>query len=469
MSSRNSSRRDFIKLAATSTVAAGVAPAAFASRRNIEVLQSLEPSPINSANDRIRLATIGMGIIGFIDTNTALRVPGVEFVAAADAYDGRLERVKEVYGTHVFTTRDYREILARDDVDAVIISVPDHWHARMSIDALEAGKAVYCEKPMVQDVEDGLKVIAAEKRTGGVLQVGSQHGSSVVYGKAKELYESGLIGELNMIEARTNRHSALGAWQYSIAPDASPERIDWDRFLGDAPKRPFEPIRFFRWRNYWDYGTAMAGDLYVHLFTGIHRVISSKGPTEVMAQGGIRYWRDGRDVPDVFMGLFDYPKAETHPAFTLMLQTNLADGSGGGNVFRFVGSDGVITIQGGRGLSLTRSPLRRPPETEVVQGYNSVYTFASSVQQKFVEEYRTQYPMPEPAAMDETMEYETPSGYDARFDHFVNFFAGARDGKPIYEDATVGFRAAAPSLLSNLSHLDKKIYKWDPEAMKIIG
>jgi len=469
MSKKMASRRDFIKLATTSTVAAGLAPSAFASDSNTEILPIPEPVPVKSANDRIRLATIGMGIIGFIDTNTALRVPGVEFVAAADAYDGRLERVNEVYGPQVFTTRDYREILARDDVDAVIISVPDHWHARMTIDALEAGKAVYCEKPMIQDVDEGLSVIEAEKRTGGVLQVGSQHGSSVVYAKAKELYESGVIGDLNMIEARTNRHSSLGAWQYSIAPDASPERIDWDRFLGNAPKRPFDPIRFFRWRNYWDYGTAMAGDLYVHQFTGIQRVISSKGPTEIMAQGGIRYWHDGRDVPDVFMGLFDYPQTDTHPAFTLMLQTNLADGSGGAGSFRFVGSDGVITIERGSALTLTRSPLRRPPENQVVQGYNSVYTFASQVQQQFVELYRKKYPTPEPASMDETMTYQAPDGYDARFDHFVSFFTGIRDGKPIYEDGEVGFRAAAPSVLSNKSYLDKKIIKWDPEAMKIVG
>jgi len=467
MTTIKTSRRDFIRLAASSTVAAGVAPATFGSKRKVEVLSQPELPTARSANDKIRLATIGMGIIGFIDTNTALRVPGVEFVAAADTYDGRLGRVKEVYGAHVFTSRDYREVLARDDVDAVIISVPDHWHAKMTIDALEAGKAVYCEKPMVQDVEDGHKVIEAEKRTGGILQVGSQFGSDILYGKAKELYESGVIGDLNMIEARENRHSALGAWQYSIAPDASPETIDWDGFLGDAPKRPFDPIRYFRWRNYWDYGTAMAGDLFVHLLTGIHRVISSEGPTDIQSQGGIRYWHDGRDVPDVFMTLLEYQKTETHPAFTLMLQANLADGSGGSSDFRFVGSDGVINVGPGR-VTLTRSPLRRPPENQVVQGYNSVYTFASAVQAQFVEKYREKFPVPEPASMDETMEYETPMGYDARFDHFINFFTGVRKEKPIYQDGIVGFRAAGPSLLCNLAFVDKKAYQWDPKAMKVL-
>ena len=184
---------------------------------------------------------------------------------------------RRLWGDQLFTTRDYREVLARPDVDAVIIATPDHWHAQMAIDAMKAGKDVYVEKPMVQELDEGPAVIEAARQTNRILQVGSQRVSSIVYAKARELFKAGAIGELNLVEAWMNRNSSIGAWQYSIPPDASPATIDWDRFLGNAPKRPFEPMRLFRWRNYRDYGTGIPGDLFVHLFTGIHFVLDSLG------------------------------------------------------------------------------------------------------------------------------------------------------------------------------------------------
>ncbi|HEX7069405.1 MAG TPA: Gfo/Idh/MocA family oxidoreductase [Rhodothermales bacterium] len=463
MARKRQSRRQFMRLATSTGIAAGLAPAVITNART----QTLRPTvrPV-APNDHVRIALIGAGIIGFIDTETALQVPGTELVAVADLYDGRLGRVKEIFSGDVATTRDYREILARPDVDAVIVATPDHWHARIAIDALEAGKHVYLEKPMVQEVEEGPSVIEAAKRTGKVLTVGSQMASSVVYDKVRELYQSGVIGELNQIEASNNRHSVIGAWQYSIPPDASPQTIDWDRFLGDAPKVPFDPIRFFRWRNYWDYGTGVAGDLYVHLFTGIHKILDSKGPTSVYSTGGLRYWHDGRDVPDVILGLFDYPKTETHPEFTLALQTNFVDGSGGSSSFRFIGSEGVITL-GWNGVTVTRNPMVPPSEDELVHGYNSVDTWSEPVRQAFVERYRRENPTPPPPAMSETREYTAPEGYDSRLDHFTNFFNSIRTGAPNVEDAEFGYRAAAPALLSNLSYRERKVFKWDPVAMRL--
>ncbi|HUG41263.1 MAG TPA: Gfo/Idh/MocA family oxidoreductase, partial [Longimicrobiales bacterium] len=344
----NRSRRDFLRILSTSAVGAGLAPSALARGRRVEILEPAlgEPARPAAPSDRIGLATIGMGIIGFIDTDTALRVPGVELVAAADAYDGRLAHVKEVYGPGVATTRDYREILARPDVDAVIIAVPDHWHARMAIAAMEAGKDVYLEKPMVKELAEGPRVIEAQARTGRVLQVGSQYASDVIFGKIRELLAAGAIGEVNQVEAAYNRNSAIGAWQYSIPPNVTEREIAWEAFLGDAPRRPFDPVRFFRWRNYREYGTAVAGDLFVHLFTGIHKVLDAVGPTTIFSRGGLRFWKDGRDVPDVILGLFEYPETEHHAPFTLSLQSNFVDGSGGGSHFRFIGSEGVISVRG---------------------------------------------------------------------------------------------------------------------------
>lgn len=464
MARRKSSRREFIKLAAAGTAAAGVAPTLLGASK-AEVLRAAPRRQVPQS-DTLGIATIGMGIIGFIDTDTALEVPGTRLVAVADCYDGRLTRTNEYYGADVATTRDYREVLARSDVDAVLVCTPDHWHARIAIEAMEAGKAVYCEKPMVHDLEEGHAMIEAQRRTGQVLQVGSQHASSVLYEKARELYREGAIGQVNMVEARTNRNSAIGAWQYSVPPDASPQTIDWETFLGDAPSRPFDAKRFFQWRGYRDYGTGVAGDLFVHLFTGIHHALGSLGPTSVVAMGGLRFWKDGRDMPDVTLGLFGYPETESHPEFTLSLQSNFADGSGGGQAFRFIGDEGVMTVRGGS-LTLSKTPRRRPPEEQIFEGYNSVRTFSEAQQQAFIDAYRERHPMPEPAETSEESEFEVPQGYDSRLDHFTYFFDSIRNGTPVYEDAVYGFRAAAPSLLCNSSIFENQIYQWDPEAMQL--
>lgn len=457
-------RRSFLQKLVAGSAMVGLAPPALG--KTVAYLPQRSRPPV-APNDRVQFATIGMGIIGFINTHTALELPGVELVAAADCYDARLVRTKEVFGDDVETSRDYREILSRDDVDAVLLCVPDHWHAQMSVEAMEAGKAVYCEKPMVHDLEEGPRVLDVQQATDQVFQVGSHYVSSVVYEKARELYASGIIGELNMVEAQYNRRSALGAWQYSIPPDASPETIDWDGFLGNAPDVPFDADRFFRWRKYWDYGTGVAGDLYVHLFSAIHYVLQSNGPTHVVSTGGLRYWHDGREAPDVMLSLYEYPETDRHPDFTLSLQTNFADGSGGGQSFRFIGSDGVMSIDGDR-ITVTRRPARPPSLQQLVEGYNSVRTWSEEVQQAFIEEYEAQAPEPsEEPDFDASSVYEAPDGYDARLDHLDVFFEGIRSGGTIVEDAAFGYRAAAPSLLTNRSYRDRRMYAWDPDAMTL--
>src|SRR5262249_27578514 len=222
------------------------------------------------------------------------------------------------------------------------------------------------------------------KKTNRIFEVGSQRVSAMVDKKAKELVSSGAIGELKMVEAWVDRSNAIGAWQYSIPPDASPATVDWDRFLGSAPKRPFDPVRFFRWRNYWDYGTAVAGDLFVHLLTGIHHATGAQGPTRIAAMGGRRYWDDGRDVYDVILALLDYPETKACPAFTLSLQTDFEDGGGGDTQFRFVGSEGAISVSF-TALTLSRVGIVPATADQVLKGYNSARTFSKAQQEAFAE------------------------------------------------------------------------------------
>jgi len=412
-----------------------------------------------SPNDKVQVALIGAGGMGSGDAQSSIE-NGAKLVAVSDVYQGRLTRAKEVWGSDLFVTRDYREVLARKDVDAVIVATPDHWHQKISIDAMNAGKDVYCEKPMVQHVDDGKPVIEAARASGRIIQIGSQRVSSIVYKKAQELFQSGAIGELNMVEAWWDRNSAIGAWQYSIPPDARPENVDWDRFLGRAPKVPFEPVRLFRWRNYQDYGTGVCGDLFVHLFSGLHFVTGAVGPNRVYATGGLRFWKDGRDVPDVMLGVYDYAKSAKHPAFNLALRVNFVNGGSETSGFRFVGSEGILTIGGGVTVS------KQPRETE--PGY-TIDTFPKAVQDEFVKEYREKYPTIRATAdsIRPTGEekFVPPEDYSDHSDHHRVFLNAVRTRKPVTEDAVFGYRAAAPALLSNVSYFKQRICNWDPERM----
>jgi predicted dehydrogenase len=443
-------RRTFLQSAAkTATLAAA------ATQLHPLLAQEATPAP-RSANDNIHLALIGAGIQGQHDTSFAVQVPGVKLVAAADCYDGRLTHCKELWGPEVFTTRDYREILARPDVDAVLIATPDHWHKQAAIDAMQAGKDVYLEKPMVHVYPDGPDIIKSAQKTNRILQVGSQRVSSIVYAKAKELLASGIIGKLNMVSAYWDRNSSLGAWNYSIPLDASPQTCDWERFEGDTKKIPFSPERFFQWRKWSDYGSGVAGDLFVHLFSGTHFITGAHGPTRAMATGAIRYWKDGRDANDVMLALFDYPQD-----FNLSLRVNFVNGGAESEGFLFTGSEGQMQIAG-NSVTVTRTPPEKEP------GF-TVSTFAEAMQKQYIEEYRKKYPIQHPSGPppEELQKFAAPEGYSDSYDHFRNFFASVRSRQPVVEDPIFGFRAAGAALLSNLSVEKGNAVKWNPETMKL--
>ncbi len=443
-------RRSFLKSAATTSMVA-------AATRFHPLFAQTAPAVKRSPNDQIQLALIGAGIQGQGDTKFALQVPGVKLVAVADCYDGRLTHAKELWGADLFTTRDYREILKRSDVDAVLIATPDHWHKQAAVDSLKAGKDVYLEKPMIHIYPDGHEIIDAVKGSNQILQVGSQRVSSVVYAKAKELLASGAIGKLNMVTARWDRNSAIGAWDYSIPLDASTETCDWPRFLGSAPKIPWNAERFFQWRKWKDYGSGVAGDLFVHLFSGTHFITGAHGPTRAMATGGIRFWKDGRDADDVLLALFDYPEG-----FNLSLHVNFVDGGEESEGFLFTGSEGLMEIARNT-VTVTRTPLASEP------GY-TVSTFAEAQQKAYIEQYRQKYPVQHPtgAPPQDIEAFTAPPGYIDSYDHFHNFFDSVRSRKPVVEDATFGFRAAGAALLSNLSVERDSIVHWNPETMKIV-
>ncbi len=417
-----------------------------------------------SPNDTIRLGIIGCGIQGFSNARTARKVPGVEIAAACDLYDGRLIRMKEVFGDHLFTHRDFRELLTRSDIDAVCISTSDHWHDHILKAALEAGKPVYCEKPMMHHIEEGHSMIAAEKKAGLPVQIGSQRASSIATLKAKALFEAGAIGELILADIRYDRNSSNGAWQYSIPTDANSKTIDWDAFIGDAPKIPFDKKRFFHWRSFNDYGTGVAGDLFVHLFTALHVITSSIGPERIYASGGLRFWKDGRDAPDVTLGLFDYAACDAHPAFNVQMRVNFVDGSGGGSHVKLIGTEGMMLIGGG-GVTIQSSPVKT---AATYGGWDSFDTFSEKEQKAFKKWFEKNNIKPSPTMLPpKEVKYSTPKGYSTHVDHWAGFINAIRNGTPLVEDTTFGMRAAAPALATNLSMQQHKAIAWDPQNMEI--
>jgi len=388
---------------------------------------------------------------------------GVKLVAACDLYTGRLERAKELWGEDIFVTRDYRDILNRKDIDAVIIATPDHWHQTIAVASLKAGKNVYCEKPMVQNFNEGQEIIKAQKDSGKICQIGSQGMSSLGNEKAKQLYEDGAIGDIVMLDMYNDRYSAEGAWQYPIPTDANPNTVDFDTFLGNAPKVPFEPNRFFRWRNYQEYGTGVAGDLFVHAFSTLNYVISSHGPNRALATGGLRYWKDGRNVPDVSITLYDYPKTETHAPFNAAFRINFIAGSGGGGGFKLIGTEGEMEI-GQNSVTLNRSKLDMIPS-----GY-SMISFTEEMQKKIRNEYAAKNLESRSSSLTTgTTTWHAPSDYKGgHYDHFNNFFTSIRTNGDVIQDPKFGLRAAGAALLANESFTQKQPVNWNPTEMKLI-
>jgi len=459
------SRRKFLQQIGSIGLATAATPLSSLAAREKAEERILRYSKKISSNDKVRLAVIGFGIQGHGDLATALKVPGVELAGVCDLYTGRLQNAKEMYGDQIFTTRNYQEVLDRSDVDAIILATSDHWHARITKEALKKGKAIYCEKPMVHKISEGLGVVDAHKASGKVMQVGSQRVSSIGYAKARELYQSGEIGKLNMVNAVYDRQSAIGAWEYTMPNDASPETVDWNKYIEAMNKIPFDPKKFFWWRNYRDFGTGVAGDLFVHLLSGTHVITGSKGPVKIFSAGQLSYWKDGRDVPDVMTGILQYPETPEHAAFQLTLQVNFVSGTGGQESIKLVGEEGVMEMKGSN-VSIHHSIMPKAPG---FGGYDAVFTYPKAMQDALSQAYNQKYSDEDkkrPAKPD--IDFKAPAGYSDHLDHFTNFFDAIRTGKPIVEDAAFGFRAAAPCLACNDSYFEKKIINWDPVNMKLV-
>ncbi|MBI5916579.1 MAG: Gfo/Idh/MocA family oxidoreductase, partial [Bacteroidetes bacterium] len=234
----------------------------------------------------------------------------VQLAAVCDAFDVRGEMGVAAGSKDGFKPkqyRDYRKMLEDPNLDAVVIATPDHLHAPMVIAAVQAGKHVYVEKCMTHKVRETVELYDAVKKSGLVFQLGHQHRQTASFLTARELVKKKVLGHINLIQTNTNRNDDNGAWQWEIHEKGNPQTIDWDLFLGNAPKIPFNAEHYFRWRKWWAYGTGLSGDLLTHDYDRINCVLEMGIPASCSASGGIYTHRDGRDVPDVFQVLMEYP------------------------------------------------------------------------------------------------------------------------------------------------------------------
>ncbi|WP_348263168.1 Gfo/Idh/MocA family oxidoreductase [Telmatobacter sp. DSM 110680] len=441
------SRRDFVRLGAGAVSVAAAAKSI-----------ALEPSVLaaqSAPSDRkIRFVSIGTGIRGCDLLRSAKKVQSGVCVGTADLYEMHRKAGVEAYGSEVPTTKDYRELLDRKDVDAVVVAVADFQHRHVVLDCVAAGKDVYCEKPMSHNVADGLAMVKAVQDGKRIFQAGSQRVSSTVFKKAAEIYKSGRLGEVTSIEAYTDRNSPSGAWVYPVAPDASAETIDWTTWLRDAPQRPFDAARFFRWRCFADYGEGVAGDLFVHLLSGMQCVTGINAiPERAYSTGSLTHFKDGRDFPDLLVTLYDYPGVRVNMHCN---QNNAA-----GDITIFYGKESTLTINGNT-LTVTSQDTRPQPEGYALDGWTA------ETKKKYLDDWHAAHPQA-PAPLPATETYSAPQGSDDTADHLSNFFQAVVTREHVVEDEVFGNNCAIACHMANHSYFHKNVAMWDAASQTIKG
>jgi predicted dehydrogenase len=436
------SRREFIELSAAAGVSLAGQPLRF--RR---VAQS----------ETVRFGMVGVGMQGSGLLGTSIQLPGVTCAGAADLYDGRHTLAKEIAGAGLPTMREYRRLLDDKNVDCIVAAVPDHWHKRIVVEAVSAGKDIYIEKPMSHSPADGVAMVDAVKKSGKILQVGSQRVSSQICAKAKELIAQGAIGDLMMVESRLGRNDPTGAWEYPPPPDLSTKTLDWDMWQNDVPKRAFDGNIFARWRCWKEYGTGVAGDLLVHLISGMMFILGvNEPPKQATSVGGIRRWKDGRNLPDVH--LVQYYYGDLPVSMRLNLGTEIQEG------YWFHGSKGVLELTGSR---ITVSPQTG---RDSWPSYYATNSYPSALRKTYEEQWHRENDpkLGQPLQLAESRTFVAPD-YDDTRAHLWTFFEAVRSRKPVVEDVVFGHNAALACHMANEAWARRSAVTWDEATRTIKG
>ncbi len=440
-------RRDFLKSVGATSVALGAAGSAFAARGS-----KMTGGRVIGANDRINIGVIGVGGRGNSDGRNFARFGeqhnACQIVAVCDVFEKRKRLAAEHFKCQGYL--DYREVLARPDVDAVIVATPDHWHAKIALEAMDHGKDVYLEKPMCHTTEEARQLVNTVRETKRVLQVGSQTTSADQWWKAKKAIADGMIGQMIMSQGSYHRNSVEGEWNYTIDKDAGPDGkgdnyIDWKMWLGSAPKRPYDADRFFRFRKYWDYSGGIATDLFYHVVAPLNICWNeAQFPHKVMATGGIYVFKDEREVPDTFHLMAEY--AQGH---SLVLSSSMANSQHIPGLIR--GHAGtIIMVEHGKFESTTEY-ITVKPEVRRGRGSTEPAPIAGA-------EYASKFG---------TKEIKIPVDQkDMMTAHIDNFLSCMRTREKPHLDVETGARAQVVISLAVQSYREGKVLYWDEKNWK---
>jgi len=396
----------------------------------------------------------------------------IEIAGICDVFDKRIGEGVDMSKNHIcaeYGHRDfpgareyvsYLDMLDDKEIDAVIISTPDHWHGQMTVDAVAAGKHVYCEKPMTYDEHEAEQVYEAVSNSNIVFQLGHQGRQQESQIVAKELIEQDVLGKITLIDTNTNRNSDHGAWNRSIDREGNPQTIDWEKFLGTAPKRPFHTDRFFNWQKWYDYSTALAGNQFSHEFDAVNHMLHLGIPKTVMASGGNYYFHHDRDTPDVFSGIFEYPDR----GITLTYSATLANSKERGRVI--MGSDGYMDLGLGAVIFADKQSMKYKEllSNNIISQHEPVYEF---------------YPggVSTDAVSSATTSYYNRRGVvntfikgkriSTTYLHFMEWFDCIRKGGKTSGDVQTGFDEAVTCRMANVSYLERRRVEWDALNRKI--
>ncbi|MCK5137012.1 MAG: Gfo/Idh/MocA family oxidoreductase [Bacteroidales bacterium] len=515
-------RRDVLKGLATVPVLGAFAYGVWRKRRQDHIRNhrlakelnmssgSLEHNPYKHDGDTIRLGIVGLGIRGTHLTKAAGFVPpqtiqewkdaaekdsrdkryedflqqddlNVEVKGVCDLFDIHAERALAAsanigregtggtIGTSAKRYTTYQEMLAADDIDAVIIATPDHWHARIAIDAARAGKHVYVEKGFTRTLEEVYAVREAIKESDVVFQLGHQGRQTESYIKAREAVEKNLLGKINLVEVCTNRNSPNGAWVYDIHPDANGQTVDWTQFEEPCEvKHPFSPERFFRWRCWWDYGTGLSGDLLTHEYDAINQILGMGIPESAISSGGVYFYKDKdhfvnevREVPDIWNTVLEYP----HLDFTLMYSATLANNRNRGKMI--MGHDGSMEIGNSLQIYACQESTRYKEKIQgglidpnlpiytYIPGRKNVDSVATATEQYF-------------ASRGLLYTYRGGRRVDTTHLHIAEWIESIREGKQPSCNIDQAFEEGITAAMATMAYKENRMVSWDRDKEQVI-